>query len=87
MGSLPDRQARFRHLYREGGARHFNSSSQSDNRVGLTTHTAVVVLRPEAFEERHRLRERLNALYGPVRHVGRRLAAAGDRGRIRTHTR
>jgi hypothetical protein len=28
MGSLLDGQAVFRHLYREGGARRFNSSSQ-----------------------------------------------------------
>jgi len=39
--------------------------------------------RSQALEERHRFRERLNPLHGPVRHVGRRLAASGDRGRIR----
>ena len=38
----------------------------------------MVVLRAKLLEERERLGPRLDALHGPVRHVGRRLALAVD---------
>src|SRR5438094_3653977 len=48
----------------------------------LARHALVVVLRAELLEERHGRGERRDALHRPVRHVGRRLAAAADRGDV-----
>src|SRR5215510_2415371 len=45
---------------------------------GLTGNALVIVLRAEALEERQGLRERLDPLHRPVRHVGGRLAEAID---------